>query len=56
MFFPRTAAWDKTRRAGFDDTVWGHLRGITRALLAAKVLGGRGNELLAAKQSDEMQR
>ena len=61
-FFPRTAAWDKIRRAiqaDFDDTVWQHLRGAVSApfvageQVAVKVLDERGNELLVVKQTRE---
>ena len=59
VFFPRTSAWDKIRRAvraDFDDTVWERLRGAVSAPFAAgervavKVLDDRGNELLVVKK------
>lgn len=58
IFFPRTDAWDKIRkaiRADFDDAVWDTLRGNTSApfiageQIAVKVLDDRGNELLITK-------
>ena len=58
VFFPRTSAWDKIRRAvraDFDDTVWEHLRGAVSApfvageQVAVKVLDERGNELMVVK-------
>ena len=58
VFFPRTAAWEKIRRAvraDFDDTVWEHLRGAVSApfvageQVAVKVLDERGNELMVVK-------
>ena len=60
VFFPRTAAWEKIRRAvraDFDDTVWEHLRGAVSApfvageQVAVKVLDERGNELMVVKQT-----
>lgn len=59
VFFPRTSAWDKIRRAvqaDFDDTVWERLRGAVSAPFAAgeqvavKVLDDRGNELMVVKK------
>ena len=59
VFFPRTAAWDKIRKAvkaDFDDTVWEHLRGAVSApfvageQVAVKVIDARGNELMVVKQ------
>ena len=61
IFFPRTSAWDKIRkavRADFDDEVWDALRGNVSApfiagdQIAVKVLDDRGNELLVVKQVD----
>ena len=58
VFFPRTSAWDKIRRAvraDFDETVWEHLRGAVSApfvageQVAVKVLDERGNELMVVK-------
>ena len=62
VFFPRTSAWEKIRRAiqaDFDETVWEHLRGATSApfvageQIAVKVLDDRGNELMVVKQTKE---
>ena len=62
VFFPRTSAWDKIRRAvraDFDDTVWEHLRGAVSApfvageQVAVKVLDERGNELMVVKLTRE---
>ena len=62
VFFPRTLAWDKIRRAvraDFDDAVWERLRGAVSAPFAAgeqiavKVLDDRGNELLVVKKPGE---
>ncbi len=62
VFFPRTAAWDKIRKAvkaDFDETVWEHLRGATSAPFAAgqqvavKVIDDRGNELMVVKKTTE---
>ena len=59
IFFPRTAAWDKIRkaiRADFADAVWDTLHSNTSApfipgdQIAVKVLDDRGNELLITKQ------
>ena len=59
VFFPRTAAWDKIRkaiRADFADAIWDTLRSDTSApfipgaQIAVKVLDDRGNELLITKQ------
>ena len=63
IFFPRTAAWDKIRKAvqaDFDDEVWDALRGnvsapfIAGEQIAVKVLDDRGNELLVVKQLDKV--
>ena len=63
IFFPRTSAWDKIRkavRADFDDDVWDALRGNVSApfiagdQIAVKVLDDRGNELLVVKQVDQI--
>ena len=60
VFFPRTAAWDKIRRAvkaDFDDAVWEHLRGSVSApfvageQVAVKVIDDRGNELMVVKRT-----
>ncbi|MDD9819246.1 MAG: site-specific DNA-methyltransferase [Gammaproteobacteria bacterium] len=60
VFFPRTAAWDKIRRAvraDFDEAVWEHLRGAVSApfvageQVAVKVLDDRGNELLVVRKT-----
>ena len=65
MFFPRTSAWDKIRRAvraDFDDATWNHLCGAVSApfvageQIAIKVLDERGNELIVVKQTDEVVR
>ena len=62
IFFPRTSAWDKIRkavRADFDDEVWDALRGNVSApfiagdQIAVKVLDDRGNELLVVKKIEE---
>ena len=62
VFFPRTQAWDKIRKAikaDFDDSVWEHLRGDTSApfiageQIAVKVIDDRGNELMVVKQADD---
>ena len=62
VFFPRTSAWDKIRRAvraDFDDAVWERLRGAVSAPFAAgaqiavKVLDDRGNELLVVKKTTD---
>lgn len=61
VFFPRTGAWEKIRKAvkaDFDDTVWEHLRGsvsapfIAEEQVAAKVIDDRGNELMIVKKVD----
>jgi adenine-specific DNA-methyltransferase len=60
VFFPKTGAWDnlqKSLKATFDETVWGHLAGTTsepfaigeRKRVAVKVIDERGNELLRVK-------
>jgi adenine-specific DNA-methyltransferase len=60
VFFPKTSAWDnlqKSLRATFDESVWGHLAGTTsepfaigeRKRVAVKVIDERGNELLRIK-------
>ncbi|MDD9823611.1 MAG: site-specific DNA-methyltransferase, partial [Gammaproteobacteria bacterium] len=60
VFFPRTSAWDKIRRAvraDFDEAVWEHLRGAVSApfvageQVAVKVLDDRGNELLVVRKT-----
>lgn len=60
VFFPRTGAWDKIRRAvkaDFDETVWDHLRGAVSApfvageQVAVKVIDDRGNELMVVKET-----
>lgn len=65
VFFPRTAAWDKIRRAvkaDFDDAVWDHLRGSTSAPLiageqvAVKVIDDRRNELMVVKPIKEVRK
>jgi len=62
VFFPRTSAWDKIRRAvraDFDDATWEHLRGAVSApfiageQIAVKVLDERGNELMVVKRTTE---
>ena len=62
VFFPRTQAWDKIRKAikaDFDDSVWEHLRGDTSApfiageQIAVKVIDDRGNELMVVKETKE---
>ena len=62
VFFPRTDAWEKIRKAikaDFDDTVWEHLRGnisapfIVGEQIAVKVIDDRGNELMVVKQTKE---
>lgn len=62
VFFPRTEAWDKIRRAlktDFGDTVWKHLRGSESApfvageQVAVKVIDDRGNELMVVKRVRE---
>ena len=61
VFFPRTSAWDKIRRAvkmDFDEDVWYHLAGDTSApflagdegQVAVKVIDDRGNELIVVKK------
>ncbi|MCY4611008.1 MAG: site-specific DNA-methyltransferase [Gammaproteobacteria bacterium] len=59
VFFPRTGAWEKIRKAvkaDFDDTVWDHLRGSVSApfiageQVAVKVIDDRGNELMVIKK------
>ena len=60
VFFPRTGAWDKIRKAvkaDFEDTVWEHLAGavsapfITGEQVAVKVIDDRGNELMVVKRT-----
>ena len=60
VFFPRTAAWDKIRKAikaDFDEAVWDHLRGSISApfvageQVAVKVIDDRGNELMVVKRT-----
>ena len=62
VFFPRTSAWDKIRkavRADFDESVWERLRGAVSApfvageQIAVKVLDDRGNELIVVKKIGE---
>ena len=62
VFFPRTSAWDKIRkavRADFDESVWERLRGAVSApfvageQIAVKVLDDRGNELMVVKKVGE---
>ena len=61
VFFPRTAAWDKIRRAvkaDFDESTWEHLRGAVSAPFVAgervgvKVIDDRGNEVLVVKSTE----
>ena len=65
VFFPRTAAWDKIRKAikaDFAESVWEHLAGDTSAPFAAgeneqiavKVIDDRGNELIVVKSTQEV--
>ena len=65
VFFPRTQAWDKIRKAikaDFDDSVWEHLRGDTSApfiageQIAVKVIDDRGNELMVVKETKEVRK
>ncbi len=65
VFFPRTQAWDKIRKAikaDFDDSVWEHLSGDTSApfiageQIAVKVIDDRGNELMVVKQTKEVRK
>ncbi len=60
VFFPRTGAWDKIRKAvksDFEDTVWEHLAGAVSApfiageQVAVKVIDDRGNELMVVKRT-----
>ena len=62
VFFPRTGAWDKIRKAvkaDFEDTVWEHLAGAVSApfiageQVAVKVIDDRGNELMVVKRIEE---
>ncbi len=62
VFFPRTQAWDKIRKAikaDFDDSVWEHLSGnisasfIAGEQVAVKVIDDRGNELMVVKQTTQ---
>ncbi len=66
VFFPRTAAWGKIKRAikaDFDDSVWEHLQGATSApfvigeskCVAVKVIDDRGNELMTVKTLEEVE-
>ena len=63
-FFPRTAAWDKLKRAlggTYEDSVWDHLAGTVsepfpageKGQVAVKVLDDRGNELMVVKKLEE---
>jgi len=65
VFFPRTKAWDKIKRAikaDFDESVWDHLAGAISApfaigengQIAVKVIDDRGNELLVVKQLSDI--
>ena len=63
VFFPRTGAWDKIRKAvkaDFEDTVWEHLAGAVSApfiageQVAVKVIDDRGNELMVVKRIEEV--
>ena len=65
VFFPRTQAWEKIRKAikaDFDDSVWEHLSGDTSApfiageQIAVKVIDDRGNELMVVKQTKEVRK
>jgi len=60
-FFPRTAAWDKLKRAlrgQYEDSVWDHLAGTKSTpfepgehkRVAVKVIDDRGNELMVVKE------
>lgn len=62
VFFPKTSAWDnlqKSLKATFDDSVWGHLAGTvsepfalgSRRKVAVKVIDERGNELMRVKDA-----
>ena len=62
-FFPRTAAWDKLKRAlggTYEDSVWDHLAGTVsepfpageKSQVAVKVLDDRGNELMVVKKDE----
>ncbi len=64
VFFPRTGAWDKIRKAvkaDFEDTVWEHLAGAVSApfiageQVAVKVIDDRGNELMVVKRTEDNQ-
>ncbi len=66
VFFPRTAAWNKIKRAikaDFDDSVWDHLQGATSApfvigeskCVAVKVIDDRGNELITVKTLEDVE-
>ena len=66
-FFPRTAAWDKLKRAlggTYEDSVWDHLAGTVsepfpageKSQVAVKVLDDRGNELTVVKKLKEAER
>jgi adenine-specific DNA-methyltransferase len=67
VFFPRTAAWDnlqRSLRADFDPSVWEHLAGTTSEAfamgkeqrIAVKVIDERGNELMAVRSIDEVEK
>ena len=62
VFFPRTSAWDKIRKAvqaDFDESVWERLRGAVSTPFAAgdqiavKVIDDRGNELMVVKKTGD---
>ncbi len=64
VFFPRTGAWDKIRKAvkaDFEDTIWEHLAGAVSApfiageQVAVKVIDDRGNELMVVKKTEDNQ-
>ena len=66
-FFPRTAAWDKLKKAlkgTYEDSVWDHLAGTVsepfpageKGQVAVKVLDDRGNELMVVKKLEEAER
>jgi len=65
VFFPRTRAWDKIKRAvkaDFDESVWDRLAGAASApfpageynQIAVKVIDDRGNELLVVKSLSDV--
>ena len=66
VFFPRTNAWDKIKKAikaDFATSVWEHLSGATSAPfaiggngeVAIKVIDDRGNELMVVKLVEEVE-